>query len=392
MSPKTLLLVGILLCNSSVLAGPWHDAETMVCAFSRKLWSQAQRRMQMPLTALQFSCGVFDNFYGIHGNKKGIEVSVCVGPKDRNPYKSVKILYLRNYKCANKFVFLNVMEHWEKVLPPGNCSAGVHKQIVFTTVRDTLTRFDSGFTEIIFRYGESGVFLNSSLPIKSTTSDLTPSSSLAKEFVKALLRGHPNWYPRASSTLIGNHHYGALAHLYSFLQPVNQFVESKKYGGQKLDIVGNTEDMDSLLSKLNQELQSKSPTLGFSLPKWRKDINGTHHNQTNAFSGNLWRASMHALLLSDKNIASAVICALYLPDIVCFNQTFPKETIAPCAAWWNEKNLSAWGDVINDARTAFCPNGVTAEPRKKCLGTPTQRCLWGGEIIPRYNYTYKTHG
>eukprot|EP00039_Didymoeca_costata_P009615 m.127462 g.127462 ORF g.127462 m.127462 type:complete len:393 (-) comp14547_c0_seq3:143-1321(-) len=392
MNTKIFLFVSVLLWTSPVLAGPWHDAETMFCAFSRKMWSHAQTRLQIPQTALNFSCGVFDNFYGVHGNKKGGEVSLCVGPKDGNPSKSVKIIYLRNYKCANKFVYLNMKDYWEKELPPGNCSVGLHKQVVFTTVRDPLARFDSGFTEISFRYGESGVYLNSSLRNKTTTTDLKPSTSVAREFVKALLRGHPDWFTGPTLRKTKQHHYGALAHLYSFLQPVNQFIESKKYGGGKLDVFGDTDDMDSLLSKLNQELQSKSPTLGFSLPKWRKDINGTHHNQTNAFSGNLWRASMHALLLSDKNIASAVICALYLPDIVCFNQTFPKETIAPCAAWWNEKNLSAWGDVINDARTAFCPNGVTAEPRKKCLGTPTQRCLWGGEIIPRYNYTYKTHG
>lgn len=397
------MAAGLLLLNPATAIDAVEPRS--MCALSRLLWGHAQQLLGEPVTANTLECGYLSQFYGrghTSARADGKSTSFCVANEGE---PAVVLVYLREFKCANNFFTSNLFQ-WGKQMvtadradasclklrseptpdddihrdPWGRrahtkcqqcdqayrhafceyCIGGYYSQnrsspcvkdrrctpstprVVFTVVRDPVERFMSGYGEVMHRWVVEP-------PSKPELRAALPAPRSAREFLTALLRGTVR--------------FPAAHHLFSMLGPINAYVA--KVATMKAsqlpavpDLIGALPALDAFRAALATKIAAKQPGVTWSTPdssEWSV-LSNSVHVFTDSNSNSSFRHHMAELFDKDELAASAIQCAVTLPDILCLGEQLPVPECPHLQLLLPDNTAPrTWPGFVAEIKAAFCP-------------------------------------
>jgi len=215
---------------------------------------------------------------GVHSKDRG----VCVG----TTASGTTITYIRVYKSGKRMICHALRE----------LTGHPRRAINVTFVRDPLSHFVAGFTEIVHRVPSLSHHYPS--PPYTFVRYLKINATLAAmAFVRDFVTGKMNRFRDVTDA----HSFPQIAFLRPYLPHRIQFIGTMHANG--------FEPSWAEMNRLANSTLKIGPNVG--------------HDQTNAKSNNRFRRAMEALLYNGFNLYKEAVCRVLLVDYVCFSFTLP---------------------------------------------------------------------
>lgn len=306
------------------------------CDAMLPLWRQAAKQLGLTGWSEDSACYFLHGFYGR-----------LSAPPEKYDLPDTKLTYIPIFKCASAGFTCNIQHSYP--LQHYNPHGSLSNSLSFTFVRDPLTRFVSGYSEINNRLE---LFHNHSENIcgdevRTYEAYELSSSDRALAFIKDILTGNlkrecwVNW------------------HVFSMLAPMRDY----NHHVGSMGFVGRLETFDKDWAHLKSLANA-------SLPAWDSECGS--HSQSDARSGYAPREAMkgiilpqlssnlmtkHAmrhLLARQRNVSLLLHCSILLPDYECLGYVNPigKEE---CIEAGYASSVQTWDVAITKLRLALCP-------------------------------------
>jgi len=204
----------------------------------------------------------------------------------------------------------------------------------FTLVRDPLSRFVSGYSEIEYRIGkrrqfQKNSFVSEAYPFEEYN---VGSRERAMQFIQHVLTGN-----------IDGHVY--YLNVFNHVHPQ---VGTIKQGGAL--VVGKLEEFDIAWARIEKYTGCRMP-FNFGC--------GTHP-ETNSDSENPSRTAM-AALLQEPGVAESIKCSLLLPDYACFDNAGLNIQMPQCVPHF-VATKEEFATITERMKQLYCPDGIKLFP------------------------------
>lgn len=263
-------------------------------------------------------------------------------------FPATHVQYIPIWKAANDAIRCNLQEAKEAVaceLPKDNpdnvASPGAGDAFRFTLVREPLSRFVSGVSEINLRTNGSTDCKDENVTFTAfTPNSISRAFAFVQDLVSARIRQdcQRNW------------------HVFSMLGPILEF--QGRNGA--INLIGKLENLKEVWLVVQK-------IAGCSFPVW-DDTCGAHPKSSDedygprrtisnvlSFKKENAVAVADALHGGDPKLKSALVCAVYLPDYVCLN--YDLGAMADDCIHYNFASSRAeWELIVTGIRTEVCPD------------------------------------
>ena len=303
-------------------------------------------------------------------------------------FHGVKLVYVQNYKVNTQGICSNLYalnDHGHEAT----------STFSFTIVRDPLSRFTSGYSEISYRAGLHKAGASFSRRPEGFCSEYLATSesdpARAAEFIKGLISGRLGH--RLDNTR-GCTFFDPYLHVLPQVGFVVQALHDHNIPIRGLDFLGKLEHLNDEWERLGNAVRD-AHGISASWPRFDANLwaDATHpdrdsnpHTGSDADSGSDARANMASLVGAVGSPERIGLCRVFLPDFVCFNYTLP----ADCAAALEGHGVTcAWplGKQTNDrVVNRFCSNGPNLGRQ---WPMPPTECPhhWCGDVTAYYPST-----
>ena len=283
-------------------------------------WQAARKLVGLPaLTAPKrrtLARYLDEKMYGLEARRHGHPY--CRGSLALDPRASIELCYLRVYKSGNDFVCDNMRrnprlgEILEKQRRPEAMQCPLEPQLAFTFVREPLTHFVSGFSELMFRLAHPEQF------VSRVQLAFNGYDAQGVRFHKARLGDAPEAF--ILDFIDGKFKGGFASAAEVHAWPQVAFLSQHVRAGFSVGMIADLDDSASGWSELGRTLAER----GYRGDWPALDPHLGQHTSTDRASNNSMRVRMEELLRQKPAYLEAM-CRVMLPDYVCLAYELPSE-------------------------------------------------------------------